>query len=43
MTTKTLTELRAQARARGLKGYSKISRRELERLTYGVVGADVIY
>ena len=32
MTTKTLTELRAQARARGLKGYSKISRRELERL-----------
>ena len=32
MTTKTLTELRAQARARGLKGYSKISRSELERL-----------
>ena len=35
MTTKTLTELRAQARARGLKGYSKISRRELERLLTG--------
>ncbi len=35
MTTKTLTELRAQARARGLKGFSKISRRELERLLAG--------
>ena len=35
MTTKTLTELRAQARARGLKGYSKISRSELERLLTG--------
>ena len=35
MTTKTLTELRALARARGLKGYSKISRRELERLLTG--------
>lgn len=35
MTTKTLTELRAQARVRGFKGYSKISRRELERLLTG--------
>jgi hypothetical protein len=35
MTTKTLTELRAQARARGLKGYSKLSRGELERLLGG--------
>ena len=35
MTTKTLTELRAQARARGLKGYSKISHSELERLLTG--------
>ena len=35
MTTKTLTELRARARARGIKGYSKISRRELERLLTG--------
>jgi hypothetical protein len=35
MTTKTLTELRAQARARGLKGYSKTSRGELERLLAG--------
>ncbi|MGA9032666.1 MAG: DUF4912 domain-containing protein [Sulfuricaulis sp.] len=35
MTTKTLTELRAQARARGLKGYSKMSRGELERLLTG--------
>jgi hypothetical protein len=35
MTTKTLTELRAQARARGLKGFSKISRRELEHLLTG--------
>jgi hypothetical protein len=35
MTTKTLTELRAQARARGLKGYSKLTRRELESLLAG--------
>jgi hypothetical protein len=35
MTTKTLTELRTQARARGIKGYSKISRSELERLLTG--------
>jgi hypothetical protein len=35
MTTKTFTELRAQARARGLKGYSKMSRGELERLLAG--------
>ena len=35
MTTKTLTELRALARARGLKGYSKISRRGLDRLLAG--------
>jgi hypothetical protein len=35
MTTKTLTELRAQARSRGLKGYSKLSRGELERLLTG--------
>ena len=35
MTTKTLTELRALGHARGLKGYSKMSRRELERLLAG--------
>jgi hypothetical protein len=35
MKAKTLTELRALARARGLKGYSKISRRELEHLLTG--------
>lgn len=35
MTSRTLTELRALARARGLKGYSKLSRSELERLLAG--------
>ncbi len=35
MTTKTLTEFRAHARARGSKGYSKMSRGELERLLTG--------
>ena len=32
MSSKTLKELRALARSRGLKGYSKLSRNELERL-----------
>jgi hypothetical protein len=32
MSTKNLKELRALARSRGLRGYSKLSRRELEKL-----------
>ncbi len=35
MTAKTLKELRALARSRGLRGYSKLSRGELERLLAG--------
>jgi len=38
MASKTLKELRALARARGLKGYSKLTRDELERLLAKTAG-----